>query len=119
MQITGIIEKILSIQTGEGKNGAWVKQEVLINQGGKYPKSVCITFIGTKCTPEGYSEGDNVEIEANAESREWQGKYFTSINAWKIQKVKQEDDSHKTERIFPKTPAPEPIVEQETDDIPF
>lgn len=117
MQITGIIEKILPIQTGEGRNGTWVKQDVVINQGGKYPKLACITFFGTKCTPEGYSEGESVVVDVNIESKPWNDKYITSINAWKIVRA---DGAHPTQAAYPeKIRESEPVQTQDTDDLPF
>jgi len=118
MQITGIIEKILPIQTGEGRNGTWVKQDVVINQGGKYPKSACVTFFGTKCTPEGYSEGESVVVDVNIESKPWNDKYITSVNAWKIARS---DGAHPaTQAARPEQrKEPDPIQSQDTDDLPF
>lgn len=118
MQITGIIEKILPIQTGEGRNGTWVKQDVVINQGGQYPTIVCITFFGTKCTPEGYQIGESVEIEVNAKSNEKDGKYFTNLTAWKIARAGGVHPATQAARPEQRK-EPEPIQSQDTDDLPF
>lgn len=116
MQIIGTIEKILPVQTGKGAKGDWVKQDVVINQGGQYPKMVCITFFGTKCTPEGYNEGESVVIDVNIESKPWNDKYITSINAWKIARANGSAPQTRTEQRR----EPEPVqAAQDTDDLPF
>lgn len=116
MQITGTIEKILPLQTGEGRNGTWVKQDVVINQGGQYPTIVCITFFGTKCTPEGYVVGESVEVEVNAKSNEKDGKYFTNLTAWKM---KRTGGSTAPQTTPEQRKEPEPIQSQDTDNLPF
>jgi len=119
MQIIGTIEKILPIQNGESAKGGWVKQDVIINQGGQYPSIVCVTFFGTKCTPEGCIVGDSVEIEVNAKSNESNGKYFTNLTAWKIKIISGET---KSEIVYPEPEKKEPIPYtpvDETDDLPF
>jgi len=117
MQITGTIEKILPIQTGEGRNGTWVKQDIVINQGGKYPTIVCVTFFGTKCTPEGYQVGESVEVEVNAKSNEKDGKYFTNLTAWKIARPGSAASPQTSKPEQRKEP--DPIQAQEEDKLPF
>ena len=40
MEVIGKIVKVLPLQTGEGKNGQWKKQEFVIETEGKYPKKI-------------------------------------------------------------------------------
>ena len=39
---------VLAVQTGEGKNGTWKKQDFVIETDGQYPKKVCLTIWGDK-----------------------------------------------------------------------
>ena len=50
-------------------------------------------------------EGQTVEVDFNVKCNEWQGKYFTSLDAWKIFKAEGE--------------TVEPIAEAEDDGLPF
>jgi hypothetical protein len=86
MEIKGIIKKIFEVQTGEGKNGAWQKQELIITYGGQYPKDVVVTCFGKVVdSVEQLTEGMGITAHVNPESREYNGKYFTNINAWKLE----------------------------------
>jgi hypothetical protein len=46
MEISGNIIQVLALQTGEGKNGQWKKQEFIIETEGTYPKKVCVAMWG-------------------------------------------------------------------------
>jgi len=40
---------------------------------------------------EVYNLGDEVNVSFNLRGREWSGKFFNTLQAWRIQKVSQED----------------------------
>jgi hypothetical protein len=46
MQIKGTIIALLPLQTGQGKNGQWRKQDIIIETQDQYPKKVCISIWG-------------------------------------------------------------------------
>lgn len=54
---------------------------------GQYPQ-----FIKFQCTNDrtniidDYNEGDMVKVHFDLRGREWQGKYFTNLNAWRTEK---------------------------------
>jgi len=86
MEIKGTIKKILDQQSGEGKNGTWVKQDLLLVYGDQYPKEVAVTCFGKVVDSiEQLTEGMTITAHVNPESREYNGKYFTNINAWKLE----------------------------------
>ncbi len=74
----------MPLVTGEGKNGQWRKQEFLIETGDQYPKKVMFGLMGTKIDQNPYSIGQEVVVSFDAESREYNGRYFTNLNAWKV-----------------------------------
>jgi len=83
MQITGRIAEILPLQSGQGKNGKpWSKQDFIIETDGEYPKSVCFTAWGEKIIP---NIGTSVTVRFDPESREYNGKWYTDLKAWKIE----------------------------------
>ena len=86
MQINGKITNLLPLQTGQGKNGEWKKQEFIIETGGQYPKKVCVTAWG-KTVDYVPSIGTEVNVSFDIESREYNGKYYTEVKAFKIETV--------------------------------
>jgi len=86
MEIKGTIVKILPLQSGTSKAGNdWKKKDVVITQfhsDPKYVKDVCVTAFGDKAL-ESLSKfvvGDTIDVKVNAESREFNGKYYTNLN---------------------------------------
>ena len=46
MELTGKLTQVLPIQSGEGKNGIWKKQEIILEIEGTPPKKVCVRLWG-------------------------------------------------------------------------
>lgn len=118
MEITGKILKFNSLQTGEGKNGAWQKQEFIIETQEQFPKKVCFHCWGDKVNVlKTLKEGDVVNISFSAESREFNNRWYTDLRAWKIEKTavsnKDDDYGEIPEHALP--PAEEPPI----NDLPF
>ena len=86
MQIKGTIIALLPLQIGQGKNGEWKKQEFIIETSGQYPKKVCITAWG-KTVDYVPSIGTEVNVSFDIESREYNGRYYTEVKAFKIESV--------------------------------
>jgi Domain of unknown function (DUF3127) len=84
MEISGKIIQLLSLQTGQGKNGPWKKQEFILETGDTYPKKVCIAVWGDKIDINSFKPGDTVNVSFDVESREFNGKWYTDVRAWKI-----------------------------------
>lgn len=107
LSVKGKIQQILKPESGTSRAGKeWTKQEFVIETEEQYPKKVCFTLFGDKVSlVEGLSEGQEVEVAFNLESREYNGRWFHNINAWKI-------ETSSTENI------PEPPPEFRMEDIP-
>lgn len=79
--------QILPRQSGTGKNGPWVKQDFIIETPGDYPKKVCVSSWGEKADEVSeFKEGDEMKININIESREYNERWYTDIKAWKIER---------------------------------
>lgn len=79
----------LPTQEGTSANGKnWVKKDMVFETEGQYPKKICVTFFGEK---EGQltnlNEGDLVDVSFSVESREYNGKWFSNINAISVDAV--------------------------------
>ena len=85
MELSGKVFKVLPVESGEGKNGTWKKQQVVIEtDGGKYPKKVAVVFWSDLAENAGFVEGKDISVEFDVESREYNGKWYTDVKAWRI-----------------------------------
>ena len=89
LEITGKIFSILPLETGEGKNGKqpWKKQYFILDyMDGNYPKKVSIQVWGDKTDAlRNLQPGSDVKVSFNVESREFNGRWYTDVKAWKIE----------------------------------
>ncbi|MEX0648669.1 MAG: DUF3127 domain-containing protein [Balneolaceae bacterium] len=86
LQISGIVKEILEEQSGEGKNGPWRKQDFILETPGKYPKMVCITQWGDQIDKNNITEGETLTAYIDLQSREFKGRWYTDVKAWKVEK---------------------------------
>lgn len=84
MNITGKLIHLLPLQTGMGKNGQWRKQNIILEIEGSYPKKLCVSIWGDKIDEKQLIIGNELDISVDLESREYNGKWYTEIRAWKI-----------------------------------
>jgi hypothetical protein len=86
MEITGRILKLLTLQSGEGKNGTWKKQEFILETSAQIPRKICFSLWGDKIDQFKLAEGDEAEVSFDLESREFNNRWYTEAKAWKIVK---------------------------------
>ena len=85
MQLTAKLVQLLPLQTGTGKNGQWKKQDIIVETEGTYPKKVCISIWGEKINESQLKPGSQLDISFDVESREYNGRWYTDVKAWKIE----------------------------------
>lgn len=85
MQLTAKLIQLLPLQTGTGKNGEWKKQDIVVETGGQYPKKICISIWGDKINGSQLQVGNELKIDFDVESREYNSKWYTDVKAWKIE----------------------------------
>ena len=93
MQLTAKLIAILPEQTGAGKNGQWKKQDIIVETDGQYPKKVCISLWGEKFERNLLKVGNSLTISFDIESREFNGKWYTDVKAWKVEAASQAGSS--------------------------
>ena len=89
MEIRGTLIGKLSQLKGSGERGEWVKQEfILETRESSYARKVCISVFGEEKVREleGFSTGDTVKASVNIESREYNGRWYTEVRAWRLEK---------------------------------
>lgn len=86
MPITGKIVHIGQVVSGTRKRDGqpWKKQEFVLETGGQYPKKVAFSIMNDKIDKANIQLGHSVEIEVDASSREYNGKWYTELAAWKV-----------------------------------
>jgi hypothetical protein len=84
----GRLVQVLEEVSGVGKTGnSWRKQSFVIELDGntQYPKKACFTAWSDKVDVlKRLTLGDRVSVGVDIESREYQGKWYTDLKAWKI-----------------------------------
>lgn len=115
MQLTGKIIHVLPEQTGTSKRGPWRKQEYVIETPGEYPKPVCFMVWGEKIDEFGIREGQELTVDIDLQSREYNGRWFTDVKAWRVQQ--SADASGNPDE--PPLAEPRGYEDDFDDDVPF
>ena len=91
MKVTGKITKILDTQSGTSKAGKdWTKLSFVLETDEDYNNLYCFDVFGDEKV-ENFTKfnkvGQDVDVEFNVKCNEWNGKYFTNLDAWKVFKA--------------------------------
>ena len=111
MNISGKVVQVLPIQTGTSKAGnPWQKQEFILEQGGQYPRKVCISLFGDNVAkiPQ---VGQDVMVSVDIDSREFNGRWYTEIKAWNIVQTGAQPAAPAPQQVAP-APAAAPAQPQ-------
>ena len=115
MEIKGKVVLVLPQQSGTSQAGnQWKKQEFVIETQEQFPKKICMTLFGDRVDQYPVAVNDEIVANIDIESREYNGRWYTNVNAWKIEKAS-------LQAAQASAPAPMPTFEPqaETDDLPF
>lgn len=92
------------------------------DEGGNYPQYIKFQLTQDRCELiDAYNEGDQIKVFFDLRGREWQGKYFTNLNAWRITAPENAAGGGATES-FPEDPFPsteDAPKSEDFDDLPF
>lgn len=120
--IEGQITAILPETRGVGQRGEWISQDFVLKTDDNYPKNICFTILGAdKIKEANIRIGDVVSIGVNLESREFKGRWYTSIKAWSVKKKSEA----KQQQSVPTPPPSQPrqnytsTSQVDTDALPF
>lgn len=88
MEVIGKIIVDLPMQSGTSKTGnAWKKKEYVLETEDTYPKKIHFDFFGDRADQYQLTVGQRVRLSFDIESREYNGRWFTSIRGWKAEKA--------------------------------
>lgn len=87
MEIKGKIIHVLPLQEGVSRAGnKWKKREYVLETQEQYPRKVCFDFFGDKVDQYPVEIGDDITLSFDIESREYNGRWYTGIHGWKLEK---------------------------------
>ena len=121
-EITGTLEKKYETET-KGESFRVRDFVIKANDGGQYDN-----FVKFQCTQDRtaiidqFNEGDEIKVHFDLRGRQWQDKYFTNLNAWRVEAMAGGSDapaaaSDDAPGDFPSA-NDAPMVEAD-DDLPF
>ena len=91
MDIVGKIIQVLPVQEGISKTGnPWKVQSYVLETQEQYPRKVCFEIFGEERIKNNPCNIDDlVTVSFDIESREFNGRWYTSIRAWRVQQGDQ------------------------------
>lgn len=87
MKIKETVKKVLPMTSFQSKtNGdTYYQRDLILVTDEQYPKEIVLTFKGANCKLlDVINPGDTVEVTFDISSRESNGRYYTTLNAWKL-----------------------------------
>ncbi len=120
MEIQGKIIASLPEVGGTSKAGnTWKKKEYVLETHDNFPKKVCFNFFGDRVDQFPLNIGDEVTVSFDIESREYQGRWYTDIRAWKAEKATSASTNEMAMPSAPTVDDPFGLSEEKSDDLPF
>jgi len=124
MEIKGKIIVALPEMSGVSKSGNnWKKREYVLETQETYPRKVHFDFFGDRADQYPLSVGDEITLSFDIESREYNGRWFTSIRGWKAEKANAQPaaQSYQNAPDMPPAPAFDPLqsIGNGDEDLPF
>ena len=119
--VKGKLVKVLDEVSGTSARGEWKKQDFVIETEGQYPKTICFTLFNDKVQLiQPFTVGMPLEVSFQVESREYQGRYFHNVNAWRVQPLQVNAAPQASDMAMPVSSATAPQGNTEAnEDLPF
>jgi hypothetical protein len=110
-KLTGKIKLINETQTWDS---GFSKREFVLTTQEQYPQDVKLELVKDKCSLiDKFKVGTNIDVSFNVRGNEYNGKYYVSLQAWKI----NEASAAATASAAPAPEAQNNMDEE--DDLPF
>lgn len=125
MELSGKVIAVLEPRSGVSRTGnEWKVQEYVIETHDQYPRKMCFDIFGADKIEQFHIQvGEEITVSFDIDAREWNGRWFNSIRAWKVERVASSSAGPQPMDAMPFPPAPEApgdfSVTDEKDDLPF
>ena len=112
MKVTGKITRVLDVESGVSKaDKPWKKLIFTLETTEDYNNLYALEVFGEEKVDNFLKFnklGQEVDVEFNVSCNEWKGKYFTSLQAWKVFKAEKVEEECGSE-----------MNDEQSDDLPF
>lgn len=82
------VNMLLPLVTGQSARGEWKKQEVIFELPGEFNRKLCVGFWNDRAVDAAaLRPGDRVALSVNVESREYNGRWYTEVRAWRMSRL--------------------------------
>lgn len=129
MEIIGKAIVALPVKSGVSKKTGeqWQSREYVIETQEQYPKKICFEVFGTDKLQEfNIRNNDLIKVHFDISAREYNGRWYNSIRAWKVEHVNPQNQTTETTTVQTSAPVQAPAnpvaatTKQESDDdLPF
>ena len=127
MELSGKVIAVLPQRSGQSKSSGnnWMSQDYVIETHEQYPRRMCFNVYGEdKIKQFNIQLGEEITVSFDINAREWQGRWFNDLRAWKIERTTAEQQAvPAVSEAAPVTPATDAVPSFEatdsTDDLPF
>lgn len=117
LELTGTISHLFNTQTFAS---GFSKREFVVNDNAdKYPQFIKFEGVKDMCARlDGYKIGDQVTVKFNIRGNEYNGKFFNTLQCWRIEKEGQEAPPRQANQNGAAPPQAQ-ADDGEEDSIPF
>ena len=130
MELIGKAIAALPVKSGVSKKTGeqWQSREYVIETQEQYPKKMCFEVFGTDKLKEfNIRNNDLIKVHFDITAREYNGKWYNYIRAWKVDHVNPQIQTTETTQVQTsapvQAPAPAPVAapaaQESEDDLPF
>lgn len=130
MEIVGKAIAALPVKSGVSQRTGeqWQSREYVIETQEQYQKRICFEVFGTDKLKEfNIRNNDLIKVHFDITAREYNGKWYNSIRAWKVEHVNQDGSvagatANQVAASSPQAPATQsaaPAAKESDDDLPF
>ena len=135
MEIVGKAIAALPVKSGVSQRTGeqWQSREYVIETQEQYPKKMCFEVFGTDKLKEfNIRNNDLIKVHFDITAREYNGKWYNSVRAWKVEHVNQDGSAagataNQVAASSPQAQAPQapaaqfvaPAAQESEEDLPF
>lgn len=131
MEIIGKAIAALPVKSGVSQRTGekWQSREYVIETQEQYPKKICFEVFGTEKLQEfNIRNNDLIKVHFDITAREYNGKWYNSIRAWKVEHVNPDGSVVGSTAAAPAlqaaapaaaAPAAAPAAQESEEDLPF
>lgn len=122
MEIIGKAIAALPVKSGVSQRTGekWQSREYVIETQEQYPKKICFEVFGTEKLQEfNIRNNDLIKVHFDITAREYNGKWYNSIRAWKVEHVNPDGGTANQVSAPAPAPAAAPAAQESEEDLPF